>query len=250
MRDWDGHVRSSGQILSNATHSLRALLEHVVDLVVPQLCFACGQACTGASLCAACRAELPTRTERCPVCAIPTPQGQTCGACLQDPPAFDASHAAFDYVFPIDRMVQALKYGHQLSVVPFLAAALIDNAPDERPDILLPMPLHVHRLAARGFNQAVELARPLARHWQMGMALALVGRVHDVAPQAALTSAERRRNMRGVFSVGERLDEASVVVVDDVMTTGTSLRALAEALKAHGARRVVNLVVARTPEPC
>lgn len=249
MRDWDGHVRSSGQILSNATQSLRALLGHVVDLVVPQMCFACGQACADASLCAECRSELPAPVARCPVCAIPTPQGQTCGACLRDPPAFDASFAAFDYLFPIDRMVQALKYQHQLSVVPFLAESLHGLAPDGRPDVLLPMPLHVRRLAERGFNQAVEIARPLARSWQMGLALSLVGRVRDVVPQAELSSADRRRNMRGVFAVSERLDGASVVVVDDVMTTGASLRALAEALKAHGARRVVNLVVARTPEP-
>lgn len=183
------------------------------------------------------------------MCAIPSPQGQRCGACLQDPPAFDASLAAFDYVFPIDRMVQALKYHHQLSVVPFLGASLLALAPDERPDVLLPMPLHVHRLAERGFNQAVEIARPLARAWQLGLALSLVSRVRDVEPQAALSSAERRSNMRGVFAVSERLDGASVVVVDDVMTTGASLRALAQALKDNGARRVVNLVVARTPEP-
>ncbi len=168
---------------------------------------------------------------------------------MQHPPAFEASFAAFDYAFPVDRMVQALKYQHQFSVVPFLAASLVGLAPDERPDVLLPMPLHVQRLAQRGYNQAVEIARPLARAWQMGLALSLAARVRDVAPQAALSSAERRRNMRGVFAVSDRLDGASIVVVDDVMTTGASLQALAEALKERGARRVVNLVVARTPEP-
>lgn len=144
-------------------------------------------------------------------------------------------------------MVQALKYRHRLSVVSFLVEALIGLGPVAGAGLVLPMPLHVKRLRERGFNQAVELARPLARAYGLPLELTRAGRVLDVAPQMSLALRERQSNMRGVFACTGRFDGAHVLVVDDVMTTGASLHALAALLKKHGASRVTNLVVARTP---
>jgi predicted amidophosphoribosyltransferase len=143
-------------------------------------------------------------------------------------------------------MVQALKYRYRLAVAEYFTRALAGLGRPDGVDVLLPMPLHVARLRERGFNQAVEITRPLAREWALPLELAQVGRVLDVAPQASLAWRERIANMRGVFCCDGMLAGRSVLVIDDVMTTGATLDALARILKRHGAVRVENLVVART----
>lgn len=221
----------------------------MADLLAPEDCFVCGAASGGSALCAACEAELPRLRSACPVCATPTLQGEICGHCLSAPPAFDATHAAFEYAFPVDKMVQALKYRYRLSLVPLFVRALEDFGPFADDAVVLPMPLHVQRLRERGFNQAAEIARPLARRWGLPLELARVARVRDVTPQARLPLHARHDNIKGVFACDGRLDGRTVVVVDDVMTTGATLETLAAVLKRHGASRVVNVVVARTPPP-
>jgi predicted amidophosphoribosyltransferase len=111
------------------------------------------------------------------------------------------------------------------------------------------MPLHVKRLRERGFNQSVEIARPLADAWGLPLELAQVGRILDVAPQASLPWKARHSNMKGVFGCSNSLAGQTIVVVDDVMTTGATLDELARTLKRQGAARVENLIVARTPPP-
>lgn len=150
----------------------------------------------------------------------------------------------FDYAFPLDVLVQSLKYRHRLSLADYFAESLGDL---REFDLIVPMPLHPRRLAERGFNQAVEIARPLARLAGVPMALAGVRRVIDTPAQASLSRADRSANVRGAFACDLPLDGKSVVVIDDVMTTGASLDALARSLKAGGAVRVENRVVARTP---
>ncbi|WP_415247991.1 ComF family protein [Thauera sp.] len=167
------------------------------------------------------------------------------------PPAYDATLALFDYVFPVDVLVLALKYRHQLSVATFLAAELsvLGERPAADADFILPMPLHPRRLAERGFNQAVELARPLARGQALPMELACVRKLRDTPPQALLGRDERLLSPAGAFCCDRVLDGLHVLVIDDVMTTGATLDELARCLKAQGAARVTNLVVARTPAP-
>ncbi|MDR1854062.1 MAG: ComF family protein [Azoarcus sp.] len=210
-------------------------------------CCLCGRALAGEKhpLCAACAEDLPRHDDSaCPRCALPTACGEVCGDCRREPPAFDATRAAFDYAFPLDVLVKRLKYGHRLAMADFFAAAL-----GETPavDLILPMPLHPRRLRERGFNQAVEIARPLARAAALPLELAGVARVRDTPPQARLDLEARLANLRDAFACRRRLDGLRVAVVDDVMTTGASLDALARCLKENGAKEVTNLVVARTP---
>lgn len=224
----------------------RNRIARVVDALLPRACFLCVAPSGDQLLCPACREALPVLpTECCPLCALPTPGAAICGACLKHPPHFDASHAVYRYEFPIDALIHALKYGHRLASADFLASALLTTAPRSSPDLIIPVPLAPNRLAERGFNQAVELARPLAQHWRVPLETTGVTRAIDTLPQASLPWKDRARNIRQAFSCSVDLHGKSVLVVDDVMTTGATLDELAGTLKTCGAARVANLVLAR-----
>lgn len=216
--------------------------------MLPHDCCLCGEFAGATLLCNDCRNDLPRITlPCCPVCALPVPGGGTCGACLNQPPYFDATHCRFRYAFPVDRLVHALKYQHRLVVSAFFADALseISAAVLAQTDLLLALPLSAERLCERGFNQALEIARPLARRF--GLALAAQGyrRSIDTVPQTSLPWKERHKNVLGAFECDSDLTGTTVTVIDDVMTTGATLNEFARTLKKHGAAKVTNLVVAR-----
>lgn len=237
--------------MSNAFVRLKAAGRALVSVALPQDCLLCGARAGAGLLCSACAAELPRLPQmRCPVCALPTSDATVCGRCLSKPPHFDATHALFAYAFPVDRLIQVLKYRARLAVAPFFGEGLADLLPAGA-DRLVPLPLHPRRLKERGFNQALEIARALARHPSIDTAS--VEREIDTAPQASLAWDERGRNVHGAFLCRADLSGQHVVVLDDVMTTGATLDECARALKKRGAARVTNLVVARTlpagPDP-
>ncbi|MDP2794561.1 MAG: ComF family protein [Sulfurisoma sp.] len=217
----------------------------VAAALLPQSCLLCAADSGNALLCPDCENGLPRPpASLCPVCALPTPHGETCGECLKRPPHFDATLAAFVYAFPIDKLVQQLKYAHRLAIADFFAGELSRlNLPTA--DLMLPLPLSAKRLRSRGFNQAVEIAGPLARALKIPLLLDGCARVIDTAPQAMLPWKERRKNVRHAFECSIDLTNQSVIVVDDVMTTGATLDEFARVLKDHGAARVTAVVVAR-----
>ncbi len=134
---------------------------------------------------------------------------------------------------------------HRLACAGFLGSMLTKVVLPFRPDLIVPVPLSRERLAERGFNQALELARPLLRILDLQVELDRIHRRRDTSPQATLPWKQRARNVRHAFECELDLGGRVVLVVDDVMTTGATLDELARTLKAHGAGRVVNLVVAR-----
>ncbi len=218
----------------------------LLDAALPARCFLCGDEGGGAAVCSACGDALPAWPARtaCPICALPDTGGQVCGRCSRRPPAFDSTTAAYLYAFPVEQMVQALKYGDALELAAWLGGRLVP--PDGDWDLVLPVPLHADRLAERGFNQAVELARPLARR---GLVLRhdVLRRARATKAQAGLDARGRRRNLRNAFVAGGNLHGQRILLVDDVMTTGATLDAAAAALRRAGAAHVANLVLARTP---
>jgi ComF family protein len=203
--------------------------------------------CRGAArelLCTACDADLPRLARAlCPRCALESPGGELCGRCLTQAPAYDATQAALAYEFPADALVQALKFRGELALAPLLGGLLSERVGGERVDLVVPVPLSAERVRRRGYNQAAEIAR----HLPGGkLEVTLCERTRDAPPQMELPYDARQRNVRGAFRCRGPLQGATVAVVDDVMTTGATLDEFARTLKAAGAGRVVNWVVART----
>jgi ComF family protein len=216
-------------------------------------CALCGRYQTGL-LCQACRVRHFSNTRaRCSRCAIALPAATTCcSSCVANPPSFDASFTVTDYAAPTDTLVQALKFRAHLPLAAAFADLLMTAVPPEAvasASVVMAVPLSAERIAQRGFNQAHEIARLMARTWRLPLATELCVRVRDTEPQSSLPLAQRRGNMRGAFTVMRRdtLVGQHVVLVDDVMTTGEMLEALAATLKRNGTARVTNLVFARTP---
>lgn len=211
-------------------------------------CMVCGEAGQdGRDLCRACHAALPWQGPACLRCALPLPSPGTCGVCLQHPPPLTETHAVFDYAFPLDRLLPRLKFHRDFASGRVLAQAMTDRCSKlTRPDALLPLPLHRTRLRRRGYDQALELARPLARTLDLPLAANLLERSKSTSAQSRLDADARKRNLRGAFHValGAPLP-AHIVLVDDVMTTGATLHAAAQALLAGGATRVDAWVCAR-----
>lgn len=241
--------------MSISSHSKQTLRQwliragtHLGKALLPQDCILCGATSGDHLLCKACDNDLPRLpATRCPSCALPTPLGETCGACLKRPPHFDATLACYTYDFPIDRLVQALKYQQRLIVSGYFAKTLIDATPIPplRADMIMALPLSGQRLRERGFNQALEIARPLARHLALPLPVDGYRRAIDTVPQASLPWQERHKNIQGAFECALDLSGKTVIVVDDVMTTGATLNEFARTLKKHGAATVINWVVAR-----
>jgi len=210
-----------------------------------QDCPLCGAASGPELLCAACAGDLPVLPAYCPRCALPAPGGSICGSCLAEPPHFDRTTALWLYEFPCDRLVQALKYRAWLALAGFFAFRLASR-PLPEVDLIVPMPLHPKRLAERGFNQALEIARGVSRRAGIAVEARGVRRLRYTRPQTELPYEERARNVRGAFACELELPGRHVAVVDDVMTTGATLNELASVLKRAGAASVENLVIARS----
>jgi ComF family protein len=172
-----------------------------------------------------------------------------CGRCLRAAPAFDLARAAFEYRFPLDRLVQRLKFAGDLAVGRWLGQQLALAVQGEHADVLVVPPLARSRLRSRGFNQALELARVVGAARNIFVDPWAVGRIRDTTPQPGLGRRERSANLRGAFRAANTCRGAHVAIVDDVMTTGATAEAMAHALKHAGAASVSAWIVARTPEP-
>jgi ComF family protein len=232
----------------------RALGARIAALLLPQHCLLCGASSGAQRICAPCRADLPVLgAEVCPRCALPSPGARTCGRCLADPPRFDAARALCRYAFPVDRLVLALKFGGRLEIAAWFGEWLADELRErplaEPPDLVVPLPLARERLAERGFNQAIEIARHAGRGCGWRVATGVLRRVRHGPAQSDLPLDERARNVRRAFVCDADLGGRSIALVDDVMTTGATLDEAAGMLRRAGARAVTALVIARTLPP-
>ncbi len=219
------------------------------QMFLPQACMLCTASNGGAlALCSDCLKGLPWHNAaRCPQCALPALDNQLCGHCLHSPPDFDATQALFRYEYPFDAMLQRFKYNQQLAMANTFGTLLASSIKlTIRPDVIIPMPLHPKRLQQRGFNQSLEFSRILAKQFNIRLDHQSCIRTKLAPPQASLPLKARVKNMRGAFRCNSQLKGLRIALVDDVMTTGASLNALASAVKKAGATHVECWVLART----
>ena len=225
-------------------------------VLLPTRCLVCLEAgADGHDLCVECQRALPWNRSACTRCGLPMPEPvAACGRCLKKPPPLDRVHAAFDYGFPVDRLLPRFKFHHDLAAGRELAEAmhlkLSEAMPvdaSERPQALIAVPLHRKRLRQRGYNQALELAKALSKSLAIPLLRDGLSRIRDIAPQSGLGALARRRNPRGAFAVGGDTLPSHVALVDDVMTTGATLYECARVLRRAGVQRLDAWVAARVP---
>lgn len=221
----------------------------------PPRCLLCGDpGWRGRALCAGCDADLPRIVAACRRCgeALPAtgpglPELTVCGACLWHPPPFTAIEVPFGYAAPIDWLVRRLKFHRDLAAGRLLGELLAENILQSPPGVstVVPVPLHGGRLLERGFNQAVEIARPVARALAVPLASEGLDRSRATLAQMDLPAEQRRANVRGVFAPGRQAVAGTVLLVDDVVTTASTVREASRALLRAGADGVRVLAVAR-----
>ena len=228
---------------------IRRLWREFERELMPRSCVFCGAVQHAARhLCEGCDRDLVRNSPACRTCALPLADSEpeSCGACNGRRPPFTAVVAPFAYAFPLDAAIRHFKFHRRFFYAPAFAELLIGSVP-ELPagiDAVQPVPLHRWRQLVRGFNQARELALPVAKHLRLPV-VDRVRRRRHTPYQSGLSALERRRNLEDAFVIHGSLRARHVLLVDDVMTTGTTCRRLAELLKDHGVAEVSVLALAR-----
>lgn len=258
-RNWPRRIQKR---LTEEKPRLRELRDRVVDLLYPPRCLACPEPTeTPMGLCGSCWREVQFLAGSvCDLCGdpVPTADGQEdrvlCEGCTADPPGWDRGRAAVAYEGVGRRVVLSLKHGDRLDLTATLARWMVGaGAAIIEPDMLIvPVPLHWRRLMARRYNQSAELARAVAHRTRNPICTDLLVRPRATSPQQGLSRTERRDNQRGAIIVNprraERAKETSVLLIDDVMTSGATLAAATEALRVSGAQDIHVLTLARVAQ--
>lgn len=231
--------------------TMRELVDGALDALLPSHCLLCGARGHGAvSLCADCATELPRNTTCCTRCALPlAAPAPLCGRCIKHEPPWDAAWVPFRYEWPLAQLEARFKFGGDLAAGRTLSLAWIASSlPAELPQAIVPVPLHRTRLRQRGYNQALELAKPLAKHFRVPLLRDALQRARATHAQTELTAVQRRRNVRGAFTVRfDGMPPEHVAVLDDVFTTGATLGECVRVLKRAGVVRVDVWALARAP---
>ena len=218
-----------------------AWLKRIQRLTWPTTCVLCARAGQPQmDLCSGCEADLVLNDPACRICAQPltgtSPHAFECGACLQRTPRYDVSHVPFKYAYPLDHLVRALKYHRAVAggrVLGELMARHIENkCRSELPELLLPVPLATQRYRERGYNQAIELALHVQRRIGIPLCTDMLARTRHTQEQAGLNRKARGKNIRDAFVVVTELAAAHVAIIDDVVTTGSTVNEIAKAQPA------------------
>ncbi len=202
-------------------------------------------------LCIDCELDLPTIANPCWQCGLNIPRGQEiCGSCMLNPPPFSHCFSSFEYSAPIDNLIVKFKNHQQIILGKVLAKVMSQQYLRHHlvfPDSWLPVPLHKSKLKSRGFNQALEIAEVLGDTTNIPVNSRLCRRIRNTEDQKSLTAAQRAANIKNVFVIDQPLNGESVGIVDDVVTTASTVSELSRLLLDHGATEVQVVCLARTP---
>jgi ComF family protein len=229
-------------------------LGYLQRIVLPPTCVLCaGVGQLDVDLCASCASELPVNANACTQCgeqlSASTKVWLLCGACLRKPPRYQSTHCAFRYSYPIDHLVRALKYHDRLTharvLGELLAQSLLRARTEPWPQLIVPVPLADSRYRERGFNQASEVAEQLHGRLRIPVRADLLERKRATSEQAGLDKMGRRKNVRNAFAMCAPLNAKHVAIVDDVVTTGSTVNEVARVLKRAGAEIIEVWAVAR-----
>ena len=215
--------------------------------LAPARCQYCGCTTPDLPICKDCHAALPWNDPACPRCALPQIHPSPCPACLARAPHFDSAWCAFRLESPIRQSIHGLKYHARLLQARMLGELMASAlaARDHWPELLIPVPLHHRRLFRRGYNQALEIARPIAASGRIRLWPDAVRRIRATTDQIGTSASQRRRNVRGAFVADTGMAGRSVALLDDVMTTGATLNELARVCRKAGATHIEAWAVAR-----
>ena len=227
------------------------------QFLAPSACLLCqANALSQHPLCDGCLSDLPWNLHSCERCGIPLPpELLLCGECRPRPPPQQLTIAPLRYIFPVDSLIAGFKFHRQLAHTPLLSKILLEAiqaAERPLPQLVIPVPLHLRRLAKRGYNQLLELARPIAKALSLPLETRLIQRTRHTKAQRTLNASTRQRNLERAFAVDtKRLEQlhfpTHVALVDDVLTTCSTVGAIASLLQRHGVTDIDVWCVARTP---
>jgi ComF family protein len=225
-------------------------IKKIYPWVLPYTCLLCKHPSTlSIDLCHDCLHSLPSLTQSCMRCANAFTLENTnlnlcCGECLKKPPAFDKTFALFSYDFPIPQLIMQLKFQGNLMNAKLLGTLLSNAlttgwyAQQPLPEVIIPMPLHPQRLRERGFNQTIEIARPIAKALKIPLNLHDCHRIKATLAQAQLSLTDRQKNLEQAFVVAKHFNYHHVAVIDDVITTGQTMTTFCKALKKSGVAQI------------
>jgi ComF family protein len=220
--------------------------------LLPPICILCGnQGMADLDLCAFCYRHLPHNTHCCPQCAealdVNTPASSVCQRCTHGKPAYDCSYAPFLHQGTPRFLIASLKFSAHYKNARLLGHLMADYLRQhaQQPELIIPIPLYKARYSERGFNQSIEIARTVAKQLALPLDVTSCVRQRDTGHQAALTAKKRRHNIKNAFALIKPINACHVAIVDDVMTTGSTVHELAAVLKTAGVRQVDVWVGAR-----
>jgi ComF family protein len=227
---------------------------YMLSSYIPSSCILCNGLVGGLKpLCTGCENDLPWNNSACVRCAMPMHDtGQVCGQCLQEPPVFQRALSAFRYENPVANLLNRYKHSGKLLCGYWLAHHLADvgaahyrAAQIPLPDCVMPVPLHWRRLRRRGFDQGLEIGKVLARQLRLPLVTSL-RRQHHTDSQQDLGREQRQCNLAGAFRLAYPLRYGSVALVDDVLTTGSTVTSITNLLRQQGVTDVHVWTIART----
>lgn len=228
------------------------MLSTIQSFFFPSSCLLCGIP-NASALCRACNDELPWLTQACLQCGLPLPtaKNQLCGQCQHSRPAFNRTIALFHYNDMVKPLINSFKFQAQLSHGRLLSDLLRQKLSqyyhtNRLPETIIAMPLHYKRLRQRGFNQALELAKPIAKHWKIPLNYHCCQRIRATQQQSELSVQQRKHNVKQAFTVKSHLAGKHIAIIDDVITTGATMQACCLALKRAGVAQIDVWCIART----